>query len=212
MTQTPGPPPTAAPPLSPAAAPAPYTEAAEVAPADLQQLRWGPIVAGSLTAVGIFILLSSLAIAAGLQAAPGVPDAGEADVIAILVASVIALVAFFIGGFVATWSAAVSQTGRALVNGFLVWTLWLVVVALLGALGIGSLTGDTGQLFGQIGLNTSDLGTDQLVDAVRTASWTSFLALSLTALAAMLGGTVATRDELRGAWVRIRPASVSTES
>ena len=43
----------------------------EVTSADLQQLRFGPIFAGLMTAVGIFVLLTLPAIALGLQAAPG---------------------------------------------------------------------------------------------------------------------------------------------
>jgi hypothetical protein len=171
-------------------------------PADAQPLRWGPIVAGTLTAIGIFVLLSLLAIAVGVQAAPGVESVDDMDAVGIIITSAIALVAFFVGGFVATWSAAVSQAGRALINGFLVWTLWLVAVAVLGAFGIGSISGAIGELFGQMTVAAPDVEPEELLDVVRTASWTSFLAMALTALAAMLGSAVATREELRVAWAR----------
>ena len=55
----------------------------DVTEADLQQLRWGPIFAGLLTAVGIFVLLTLPAIAVGLQAAPGVEKAEDMSFMAI---------------------------------------------------------------------------------------------------------------------------------
>ena len=103
------------------------------APPDLQQLRWGPIWAGLLMALGVFFLLSLAAIATGLQAAPGA-DEDDLGIVAVVATSVIAIVSFFVGGFVAAWSAGVADPGRALLNGFLVWTLWLAIVILLATL------------------------------------------------------------------------------
>ncbi len=174
----------------------------EVTSADLQQLRFGPIFAGLMTAVGIFVLLTLPAIALGLQAAPGAEDLADMGVVAIIVTSLIALVSFFVGGFVSTWSAGVSDPGRSLINGFLVWSLWLVAVALLATFGIGSIVGAAGNLFGQISAPAADVDTQQLIDTIRSGSWQSFLALVLTALAAALGGVVGAREDLRGAWMR----------
>lgn len=176
---------------------------AEVTLADLQPLRWGPIVAGTLTAVGIFILASLLAIAVGVQAAPGVEAIEDMDIIGVLVTSIIALGSFFVGGFVSSWTAGISGQGRSLVNGFLVWTLWLVSVAILAALGIGTIAGAMGELFGQTSTPSPDVETSVLLEAVQQASWASFLALSLTALASMLGAVVGAREDLRGVWNRV---------
>jgi hypothetical protein len=208
MPQQPLPPPpapTIPPPPAPTMPAPPLDERVptwSMTPADAQPLRWGPIVAGTLTAIGIFVLLTLLAIAVGVQAAPGVESVDDMDAIGIVVTSAIALVAFFVGGFVATWSAAVSQTGRALFNGFLVWTLWLVAVAFRGAFGLGSISGAIGERFGQMSVSAPEVEAEALLDVLRTASWTSFLAMALTALAAMLGSAVATREELRVAWAR----------
>jgi ABC-type transport system involved in multi-copper enzyme maturation permease subunit len=182
--------------------------AAEVTLADLQQLRWGPIFAGLLTAIGIFVLLTMLAVALGLQAAPGTEELEDMGFVAILVTSLIALVAFFVGGFIATWSSGVSDPGRSMVNGFLVWALWLVAVAVLGAFGIGAIAGAMGDLFGQISAPSTDIEMDTLIDTLRSSSWQSFLALSLTALSAALGGVVGAREDLRGAWLRVARARV----
>ena len=180
----------------------------DVTAADLQQLRWGPIFAGLLTAVGIFVLLTLPAVALGLQAAPGTESIEDMGFLAILVTSLVALVAFFVGGFVSTWSAGISDTGRSVINGFLVWALWLVAIAFLATFGIGSIAGSMGELFGQVSVPSPDVEAEQLIEILRSSSWQSFLALALTALAATLGGVVGAREELRGAWLRLRTVRV----
>jgi len=54
-------------------------------------------------ALGVFFLLSLAAIATGLQAAPGA-DEGDLGIVAVVATSAIALVSFFLGGFVSSWS------------------------------------------------------------------------------------------------------------
>ncbi|MFN8619171.1 MAG: hypothetical protein U0869_00310 [Chloroflexota bacterium] len=170
-------------------------------PPDIQQLRWGPIVAGLLVALGTFFLLSLAAIAVGLQAAPGQKQ-GDIGIAAVIVTSAIALIAFFLGGYVASWSAGLTQPARSALNGFLVWASWLVVVLLMAAAGIGSLVGAMGQLFGDINLAAPDVQPQQLVDLLRSSSWQTLLALGLTAAAATLGGVLGARDDLRDRWRR----------
>lgn len=196
-------PPGVAPP--PGYAPPPtYVEARstiDAAPADLQQLKWGPIWAGMLMALGVFFLLSLAAIATGLQAAPGA-DEEDLGIVAAIVTSVIAIVAFFLGGFVSAWSAGLADPGRALLNGFLVWTLWLALVILLAALGFGSMVGAMGDLFGEVAVSGPDVDPAELVDVLRGSAWQTLLALGLTAAASALGGLVGARPELRGrVWV-----------
>jgi hypothetical protein len=185
-----------------------------VAPADLQQLRWGPIWAGLLTAIGIFFLLTLAAVTIGLQAAPGMePTDDQTGFAAVLVTSVIGLVSFFIGGFVASWSAGLADQGRSLLNGFLVWALWLVVVIVLALLGLGSFVGAAGDVFGQLNLNQAAADLDQaaaqapdpdeLLTLVRDGAWQTLLVLLLTAGASALGGVVGARPELRMAWSRM---------
>jgi len=171
-------------------------------PPDLQQLRWGPIWAGLLTALGVFFLLSLAAIAVGLQAAPGATDADDLGIVAVIVTSAIALVSFFLGGWVSSWSAGLTDPGRSALNGFLVWASWLVVVLLLAAIGLGTLVGAMGQLFGDINLGATGVEPQELVNALRDSAWQTLLALGLTAAAAMLGGVIGARDDLRRMRVR----------
>jgi hypothetical protein len=157
---------------------------APAADAGARALRWGPIVAGLLTALGVFILLSLLAIGLGVGTAQGQDE----TMVATIVGSIIALVSFFLGGFVAAWSDNALDNRRGALDGFLVWALWLLVVLLGGALGVGALFGDVGGLF-----PTTNLDANQL----RTGALNTFLALTLTAASAALGGVVGTRDTIR---------------
>lgn len=171
-------------------------------PPDIQQLRWGPIWAGLLMALGMFFLLSLAAISVGLQAAPGAQTQDEAGMLAVIVTSAIALAAFFLGGYVSSWSAGLTDPARSALNGFLVWASWLVVVLLLAALGLGTVVGAMGQLFGDINLESPDMDPQQLITTLRDSSWQTLLALGLTAAAATLGGVVGARDDLRDRWRR----------
>jgi hypothetical protein len=178
----------------------------EPAPADIQPLRWGPIWAGLLTAVGLFFLLTLVAVTLGLQAAPGVDPGDEEEVgfVAVLATSAIALVSFFVGGFVASWSAGLADQGRSLLNGFLVWALWLVAVIVLAVLGLGSFVGAAGEVFGRVDPTIEPAIEGQaLVDLAREGAWQTLLVLLLTASAAALGGVVGARPELRGVWSRV---------
>jgi hypothetical protein len=195
-------------PPPPIAAAAVATMPDPAAPADLQPLRWGPIWAGLLTAVGVFFLLTLVTVTVGLQAAPGMePTEAETGFVAILATSVIGLVSFFIGGFVASWSAGLADPGRSLLNGFLVWALWLVAVFALALLGLGSFVGAAGEVFGQLaidpGIEAPAVDTGDLVAAVRDGAWQTLLALLLTAASAALGGVVGARRELRATWSRV---------
>jgi len=176
--------------------------AAIATPADLQQLKWGPIWAGLFVSLGVFFLLSLAAIAVGVQAAPGTADQQDLGIVAVVATSAIALVSFFVGGFVSSWSAGLADPGRSLLNGFLVWTLWLVTVILLAAVGLGSIVGAMGDLFGEVAVSGQGIDPAALVDTLKDSSWQTLLALGLTAAAAALGGLVGAREELRGRWRR----------
>jgi hypothetical protein len=136
----------------------------------------------------VFILLSLLAVGLGLGTAQGQDE----TMVATVVGSLIALVSFFLGGFIAAWSDSAIDNRRGALDGFLVWALWLLVILLAGALGlgVGALFGnDVGGLFP--GTDTTDL------NQLRTGALNSFLALALTAVSAALGGVVGTRDRVR---------------
>jgi hypothetical protein len=198
----------AAPPVGVTAPPYAAMTSESAAPADLQQLRWGPIWAGLLTAIGLFFLLTLVAVTIGLQAAPGMePTEDETGFVAVLATSAIGLISFFVGGFVASWSAGLADQGRSLLNGFLVWALWLVAVIVLALLGLGSFVGAAGEVFGQLAVDRAidapAMNVDDLTTIVRDGAWQTLLIMLLTAAAAALGGVVGARPELRTMWSRI---------
>ncbi len=167
-----------------------YVEIREV-PGTRDRVRWGPIVAGLLTAISSFLLLSLLAATIGLQVVTqqGGADPGAAGAI---VAAIIGLLAFFIGGYVAAWTAAVPHRRDGALNGFLVWALAILVILVLAGVGLGQVFGPTGGLFGAY-----RGGTTGAVDpnVIRTGALGAFLGMLLPALAATVGGWLGARDE-----------------
>jgi hypothetical protein len=170
---------------------------------DRTQLKWGPIWAGLLTALGLFVLMTLAAIAVGLQAAPGT-DEGDVAMVAGIATGLIALIAFFIGGFVSSWSANLSDNGRSMLNGFLVWALFLVLLMVLAAFGAGSIFGAATNLLGDVAINAPDIDVtaEEALAGARESAWSSLLALALTAAAAALGGVVGSHEAVRRRWGR----------
>ena len=170
---------------------------AVIAPRD--SVRWGPIVAGLVTALSVFLLLSLAALGVGLAAAGSNTAANQTSTIGTagtIVAAVIGLLAFVIGGFVAGRSAAVGGRGAGALNGFLVWALGVTAILLLGAMGIGALFGAAGQIFGQIqssNVNPGQVNPTQAADAVRNSALVAAVSLALPALAAAIGGAIGAR-------------------
>jgi hypothetical protein len=169
-----------------------------VAPRD--RVRWGPIVAGLLTAIASFLLLTTLALSIGLVAAPEGTQPEDAGPLAGIITAIIALLAFFLGGFVAARTSAVTGPGTGALNGFMVWALGILLILVLAAFGLGQLFGAAGDLFGQyrsIGSPTAGIDTAALADQVRAGSVGAFLGLALPAAAAALGGWLGSREDIR---------------
>ena len=165
-------------------------------------VRWGSIVAGLVTALTTFLLLSLLGVGIGLTAADPASAGTDAQTLGLggaAVAAVIGLVAFFVGGLVAArTSAAVGRPAGAL-NGFLVWALGVIVVLLLAALGLSSILGAAGNVVGQTGVPSVDapaVDPNQAADAVRNSALGAFISLALPAIAATLGGLVGASKEV----------------
>jgi len=199
------------------AQPTPYAtaEPAEVVAATTvvtprDSVRWGPVIAGLLTSLGTFLLLSTLALAVGLQLPPGASDAEDTGITAGIVTGAIGLVSFFLGGFVAARSAAVGGSLTGALNGFLVWALGIAFVVILAALGVGQLFGTAGSLFDQYrNLGSPAVGVDvgALRDDVRNGALAAFFGLALPALAAAAGGWLGARSDgpvISGGWTRGR--------
>ncbi len=86
-----------------------------IAPRD--RVRWGPIWAGLLSALSLWLLGNVLALAIGASSVePGVADAGTAARITGWAPPILGLLAFLFGGWVAARTAAVRGTANGVFN------------------------------------------------------------------------------------------------
>lgn len=153
-----------------------------------EALDWGAIWGGLLTAIGVLILLSVLASAIGITAAQETAVEGEdASRIGGVVSAVLALIAFFVGGYVAGRMSESSDNGSGALNGFLVWALALVLILVLAAFGAGAAFGTLAQNFGPV-VPGAEVDPAAAADAAQSAAWIAFISLALSATAAALGG------------------------
>ena len=171
----------------------------DLEPARRDSVRWGPIWAGLITALTVFLLLQLLAIGLGLVGiGPGQGGGGW-------VPAIIGLIAFFTGGAVAGMTSAIRGVGTGLLNGFLVFALGTVLILTLSAFGLGQLFGALGNVAGQVNpsqvanaaqnaqQNAPNVSAQEAASALRTGSIGAFFGLLFAALASMLGGILGGR-------------------
>ena len=80
------------------------------------RVQWGPIIAGVLAAIMAFLLLTILGFALGASVLDPVNTAGEIGTWA----AISAIVAFFLGGWIAARTAAVDGAFAGTMNGLTV--------------------------------------------------------------------------------------------
>jgi len=196
-------------PVRPYAPPAELEQnASVVTPHD--RVRWGPILAGLLSALATFAILSLLGAAIGataLDANGGTPpgsDTNRYGGVASIWGAVSALLAFFLGGFVAAKTAAVGGAGNGWINGVMVFLAGLVLITFLAGQGAGN-------LFGALGTNLTDLRTlggntvgdpnarAAAVNNARNGLWWSLASVLAGLVASGLGGLVGHRGN-REVW------------
>jgi hypothetical protein len=163
-------------------------------PAARAIISWSSILAGALIALAVTVLLSVTALAAGLEVAPigegGDPRMGA--VVASVLTGLFIVLAFGAGGLTAVWAAGHVEPGPAILHGFLVWALALLLMLALVAMGLGGL-GATATFLGP----GFEPGT---ADDFQRAGWATVLGLALGAGSAVLGGLLATREEISRVW------------
>ncbi len=160
----------------------------DVARSDL--ISWSSIVAGVLSAFGLFVLLSGVALAAGLEADS--PRFGRE--VGLIISGLFLVLAFLVGGFIAAWTADVDEPESAIMHGFLVWALFVVLLLVLVALGIGSALGSAGNVF------SGAFDPGDAPNGLSDAAWGSVFALVLAVASTILGALLAARDEVRTRW------------
>ena len=157
-------------------------------------ISWSSILAGALIALAVLVLLSVAALAAGLEVT--LADGGAEPLFGTAVASIVTglfiVIAFGAGGLTAVWAAGHVEPGPAILHGFLVWALALLLLLALVALGLGGFGGTASFLAGSFEPAT--------VEEFEDAAWATALALALGAGAAVLGAVLATREEISRVW------------
>ena len=156
----------------------------DVARSDL--ISWSSIFAGVIAAFGLFVLFSAIGVAAGLEG----DNAKFGREVGLIITGLLAVLAFVVGGFIAAWTAEIDEPDTAIMHGFLVWALFVLLTAAVISIGAGSALGS---LSG--GLTA---GTDLTADQIKDAGWATVFALAIAIASCVLGALLATRPEVRG--------------
>lgn len=172
------------------------------------RVRWGPIIAGLATTVMTLIALTVLGLAVGLSVFEPADINEEVPVAASIWSAMTALVAFFVGGWMAGTSVSLFSDDNGLLNGFMVGAAALALIAVLASFGAGNLLGGIGSNVNQIievgaqtgvttGADAATTTAAEIYDEARTSAWSTFLALGLALGAATLGGLLGHRARSR---------------
>jgi hypothetical protein len=169
------------------------------------QVRWGPIIAGLVTALSTQLVLSALGVAVGMgsiggSGAPRTEAGGVGATIGIW--SIISLlISLFVGGWVAARASGRMSRNAALLNGAILWastlalSAWLLSSGVTGAFGL--VAANAGSIINQVpstaAVPSPEITAQQARDLAGNAakvSW-SFVLGSLLGLAAALVGSAA---------------------
>ena len=114
------------------------------------RVQWGPIIAGVLAAIVVFLLLTILGFTLGASVLDPANTAGEIGTWAAIWGALSAIVAFFIGGWIAARTAAVDGAFAGVMNGLMVGATGLLFIIWLTASGLGNLFGTIGATVGSV--------------------------------------------------------------
>jgi hypothetical protein len=147
---------------------------------------WGPVFAGSVISVGTLLLLGLLGLAFGALLARGSPVGFSAFNLAWFAGT--ALVCCFLGGFSAARLGGAVRRVDGVIDGVLVWCLWLAASVWLVGSGVSTVASSAANLASP---SMHDGGGDlpSTYAAVLAFAWGSFIIAALALLSAILGGT-----------------------
>jgi hypothetical protein len=177
------------------------------------RVRWGPIIAGLVTALSLQLVLSALGAAVGLStlADAARPGAAANDVgIGVGIWTVISvLISLFVGGYGMARACGPMSRSSAILNGAILWgttlaiSSWLIASGVSGTFGavLSSLGGAAAQIAepGGVGVpnvqapNVTDPQARQVAANVARANWWFALGSLLSLIAALIGAAVGTR-------------------
>lgn len=168
----------------------PVVEAARA----IDRLRWGPVVGGVLAALAGLIVLNVLGLAVGLSVSSATsPSLHDLQTAAGIWGAISALVAFFVGGWLAGHTAAPGVSVRSgfpgTINGAMVWATALLVLVVLGSFGVSDALGYFGASLHALTTAVHGNAGSPLQTATIDA-WGTFIALVLTLVVSAVGGWV----------------------
>lgn len=169
----------------------PYVPVRETAASWTRDLvRWGPIWAGLLLALGIQIVLGAVGLAVALSSySPTAANFAERVTGLVSIWSVVsALVALFIGGYIAGRMASVLGLRNGLVQGSVVWALSMTIGVILSALGVAGLLGAVNITPFIRGMTMTSPEQVELIRGAAASAWWFVVGAVLAWVAAAGGG------------------------
>lgn len=175
------------------------------------RVRWGPILAGLVTAISSQLVLSGIGAAIGLTtiANSGAPRS-DADVVgsAVGIWSIVSLlISLFLGGWITARACGPMNRSTALLNGAILWATTLAISAWLLSNGVSGAFGIVASNAGEI-INQAPPGAAEIpaqapnvtADEARniagnaaTVGWSFSLGALLGLISALVGASVGTR-------------------
>lgn len=150
------------------------------------RIRWGPVWAGVVTAVGTYLFLMLALVALGIV------DLSEGTAGDAIASGVAALVAFFIGGVTTGATSMWQGADDGILHGIVMWFASLVALIVLGAVGSGLALGafDTSDTFDDFSADEVD---EQAQEDAEEAAAKALFGLALALGAAAAGGAVGSK-------------------
>ncbi len=108
-----------------------------VTPTD--RVRWGAVLAGLFAALSTMALLSVLGLAIGFSSVDAGDQVSDFGIGAGIWGAIVALAAFFFGGWMAAKTAAVAGNTNGVLQGAMVWMVAIAVLLYLIAGGVGAM-------------------------------------------------------------------------
>lgn len=174
------------------------------------RIRWGPIVAGIVTAMTTLLVMTVLGLAIGLTAFEPAETGGSTIGTGAAIWGIISgVLAFFLGGWVAGRNALGSPEHNGAINGFLVGAATIVVMLWMIGTGLGNLMGLVGTNIDEITQIFADqpisqVSGEEVADALPTAqdnydeardsAWGTLAGLVVALAAATAGGALGHPD------------------
>jgi hypothetical protein len=164
-------------------------------------ISWGAVFGGTFVALGIWILLHTLGLAAGLTAIdPESPGSLRGVAIGAGIWSIVApLIALFAGGWVTSRTAGVIDRTTGALHGAVMWGLTTVAGALLVGMALASVIA-AGAHLGRRALRVAAPAAPSL--SFDRVLWGIFFAVLLGLISAVAGGLVGVSRRQRAALAR----------